>query len=570
MNRPILTLEIFRPLQSLRRSQAIWVLLLAVVMTALPSVVSAQADPLNHEDRARSLYRVVVSLDGAGHPVLPVSVFEHGHAIEVSAVGGLRVLGTGDGSVEFRLPGSKPMTVTAKGLKAGRKDYWVAVSRAPANDMMSLRKVMTQWKAWGHRVRPRGVGATYGLKGRVLDTRATVLCLDEPFPSLKAARARAAALSAERRRDVFVHIELSEPPSARLLAQSGSAAEVRAADVLWFEAATPGGQLTVVGRGRGGVRKMLLPGRVYVVPGDGGGLAIVNEVRIETLLQGVVAAEIFSSAPPAALRAQAVAARTDLLAKVGLRHRSDPFSICSEVHCQAYRGARRIPKSILKAVHHTRGLVLTGPDGRLVDTFYHAASGGHTEHNNNAWRMNPHPCLRGHEDLQPGAVNHLANGPTEAAVKALLDSPDRSFAAASGKNRHVLRWVATRKWPEIRRHMAKIGVKKPIRSARILKRGVSGRVIEMELTLIDGTKRRIWGELRIRRAFRSLRSSLFILTPGPKGANGAPVSWNFRGAGFGHGVGLDQTGAYGRAKRGQKFKEILQHYYQGSRIEKLY
>lgn len=553
-----------------RTLQSTVIAMLALLLTCVASTVSAQADPLGHEDRARSLYRVVVSLDGAGHPVLPVSVFEHGTTIEVSAPGGLRVLGTGDGSVEFRLPGSKPLVVTGTNLKAGRKDYWVAVARAPANNLFALRKGMKMWKAWGHRVRPRGVGATYGLKGRVLDTRATVLCLDKPFASRAEAKRRAAALAAERRRDVFVHVELAEPPTARLFATSAGGAEVRAADVLWFEAAVAGAQLTVVGRGRRAKRKMQLPGRVYVVPGDGGGLAVVNEVRIETLLEGVVAAEIFSSAPPAALRAQAVAARTDLLAKVGLRHRSDPFSICSEVHCQAYKGARRIPKSILAAVRHTRGQVLTGPGGRLVDTFYHAASGGHTEHNNNAWRMNPHPCLRGHEDLQPGAVNHLANGPTEQAVKALLDGPDRSFAAASGKNRHVLRWAVTRTASEIKRHMVKVGIRKPIRAVKILKRGVSGRIIEMDFTLIDGKTVRVWGELRIRRAFRALRSSLFLIKPGPIGRNGAPMSWSFRGAGFGHGVGLDQTGAYGRAKRGQAYASILAHYYQGSKLETLY
>ncbi len=564
-------IEVWSTTLSLQTPRALQLLLTAIlVATLLPTVAWAQADPLGHEDRARSLYRVVVSLDSAGHPVLPVSVFEHGTQIEVSAPGGLRVLGTGDGSVEFRLPGSKPLIVTATDLKPGRKDYWVAVSRAPANDLLSLRRVIKTWKAWGHRVRPRGMGATYGLKGRVLDTRATVLCLDTPFPTDAAARKRAAILAAERHRDVFVHTELAEPPTARLSATSAAGAEVRAADVLWFEAATPGAQLTVVGHGPGPDRQMLLPGRVYVVPGDGGGLAVVNEVRIETLLEGVVAAEIFSSAPPAALRAQAVAARTDLLAKVGLRHRSDPFSICSEVHCQAYRGARRIPKSIAAAVHFTRGQVLTGQDGRLVDTFYHAASGGHTEHNENAWRMNPHPCLRGRSDLQPGAVDHLAGGPTEAAVKALLDGPDRSFAAASGKNKKVLRWSVTRTWPEIRSHMAKVGVHKPVRALRILKRGVSGRIIEVELTLVDDRKVRIWGELRIRRAFHALRSSLFLVTPGPLGGDGAPVSWRFRGAGFGHGVGLDQTGAYGRAKRGQTFPQILSHYYNGSRLEKLY
>ncbi len=543
-------------------------LAMALGLTLAPSSALAQADPMGHEDRARSLYRVVVSLDGQGHPVLPVSVYEHGTEVQISAPGGVRVLGTGDGSVEFAVPGTKPVVVTAQGLKVGRKSYWVAVARAPANDLFSLRKVMQQWKAWGHRVRPRGVGATYALKGRVLDTRATVLCLDEPFATRAAASKRAAALAAQRERDVFVHVQLTEPPTGKLLANTPGGAQVRAADVLWFEAA--GGQLTIAGKGPDGARKMLLPGRVYVVPGDGGGLAVVNEARIETLLEGVVAAEIFASAPLAALRAQAVAARTDLLAKVGLRHRSDPFSICSQVHCQAYRGARRIPRRIAQAVRDTRGVVLTGPGGRLVDTFYHAVSGGHTEHNNNAWRMAPHPNLRGVPDVVDGAPNHLAKGPTEAAVRALLDSPDRSYAAASGRNKKALRWQVKRTWSDIRKHMAKHGVREPIKEVTLLKRGVSGRVIELELTLKSGRKVRIWGELRIRRAFKRLRSSLFLLTAGPRDSAGVPAYWSFRGAGYGHGVGLDQTGAYGRAKLGQSHTQILNAYYKGAKLERIY
>ncbi len=538
----------------------------ALCVTALDSNVWAVT--VGHQDRARSLYQVVVSLDGQGNPVLPVSVYKGAKRVQLRAKGGLRVLSTGGGTVSVSLPGPEGVMVTASEHTDGQRDHWVAVARAPANDMMSLRREVQRWKSFGHKVVPRGVGATYGLKGRVLDTRRTVLCLDQPFAEMRSARIKAASLAAKYSRQVFVHVELASPPAGKLTADARAGVTVQADDVMWFEAIE--GTLEVTSWGRKGKQSMLLPGRVYVTVGAKGTMVVVNEARIETLLEGVVAAEIFASAPRAALRAQAVAARTDLLAKVGLRHRTDPFSICSDVHCQAYKGAKRLPAKIIEAVKSTRGQVLTGADGRLVDTFYHAVSGGHTENNENAWRMRTHPNLRGVSDLRPGVPNPLANGATQAAVKALLDSPDRSYAAASGRNKRALRWTVKRTPKEIRKHLQKVGVTRPLTGVQVLKRGVSGRAIEIELTQLGGSSIRLWGELRIRRAFRALKSSLFLVTPGPKDRKGVPRWWQFRGAGYGHGVGLDQTGAYGRAKLGQKYREILSAYYRGARLEQLY
>ena len=44
----------------------------------------------------------------------------------------------------------------------------------------------------------------------------------------------------------------------------------------------------------------------------------------------------------------------------------------------------------------------------------------------------------------------------------------------------------------------------------------------------------------------------------------------FRGAGWGHGVGMCQTGAVGRARRGSDYRQILGHYFNGAEIAKIY
>lgn len=552
------------------------VLVLIQAFAGAPSIAFAQADPLGHADRADSLYRVFVSLDGEGHPLLPLSVLAGQQQIEVRAPSGLRVIGTGDGSVEVRVPGDKATTVSGRDFKPGERRYYVAVGAAPGDDLTALRALRQRWQALGDKTRHFGIGATYALQGRGLDTRRTVICLEEGHRSKAAASTRAHEISARHQVDAWVHTRLMRPPQAILVARTPNGAEVHAADVIWLEALPNAkGQpqlLEVTGKRRGRSHTLTLPGRIYLTAEDNGRFAVVNEARIEKILAGVVAAEIYASAPMEALKAQAVAARTDMLAKVGQRHHTDPFSICSEVHCQAYGGMQRINPRVAAAVKDTRGMVLTDPKrgGRLVDAFYCAASGGHTEHNDNAWTMPPHPTLRGLADLQPGARDFLAGVPDEAAVRAHLAAPDRSYAAAAGKNKHALRWQVSRSRAELKKSLAEYGVPQDVRAMKVIRRGVSGRIVDLEVTLRDRSKRVIHGELRIRRAFKGLRSSLFVFEAGRPDKQGVPETWRFAGAGYGHGVGLDQTGAMGRAAKGQSFREITAHYYTGSKLEKLY
>ncbi|MBI5239712.1 MAG: hypothetical protein HY926_04510, partial [Elusimicrobia bacterium] len=63
----------------------------------------------------------------------------------------------------------------------------------------------------------------------------------------------------------------------------------------------------------------------------------------------------------------------------------------------------------------------------------------------------------------------------------------------------------------------------------------------------------------------SLRSTLFVFTP-ELGVDGQPTAMVFRGGGWGHGVGLCQSGAMGRAEAGQNFPQIILSYYPGTAL----
>ena len=98
-------------------------------------------------------------------------------------------------------------------------------------------------------------------------------------------------------------------------------------------------------------------------------------------------------------------------------------------------------------------------------------------------------------------------------------------------------------------------------SIRVLERSNSGRVKSVEI-VGDRDRVRVTGELRVRQVFGGLNSTFFVFSS-QRDADGRLTAVVFRGAGFGHGVGMCQTGARSMAAQGYGCREILQHYYAG-------
>jgi SpoIID/LytB domain protein len=154
-------------------------------------------------------------------------------------------------------------------------------------------------------------------------------------------------------------------------------------------------------------------------------------VPLEELLRGLVPSEMPASAPPEALRAQAVTARSNVLAQVGTRHLADPWSICSDVHCQAYRGEAAHVASTDAAVRATRGeAIVDAATGRIVDGVYSAMCGGHGEDNEAVWGGTPNPSLRGRPDLGAADAASWAGGlAREDRVAAFLAAAPPAWCA---------------------------------------------------------------------------------------------------------------------------------------------
>lgn len=120
-------------------------------------------------------------------------------------------------------------------------------------------------------------------------------------------------------------------------------------------------------------------GLLEVRPGPAGSLTVVNVVNVEDYLRGVVPNELSPVAFPQieALKAQAVAARTWVLAHLG-DYSSRGYDVCATPACQVYRGQATEQPLTDEAVAETRGVIATWR-GRPIHAYYTSTCGGHTE-----------------------------------------------------------------------------------------------------------------------------------------------------------------------------------------------
>ena len=320
-----------------------------------------------------------------------------------------------------------------------------------------------------------------------------------------------------------------------------------------------------------GIPALIVLGRWWITPTEPSGFTIrllredlgeVVEMDLEDYLVGVVAAEMPADFHLEALKAQAIAARTYAISHLGT-YKQRGFDLLSSVASQAYNGVKNETASVREAVNATRGQILTY-EGKPISAYYSANSGGYTDLPPVTWKFYP-PYLQAVPDPKLNAHDGF---PAPATLAAWVKERLPSFSANPKYSaRSAYRWQVIVPRTEIEdrlRASADIG---EITGLITLGRQKSGRV---EQVLIRGTKGNylVKGD-NIRSTLGGLRSNLFVVIP-KMGKDGLPDYFFFTGAGFGHGVGLDQSGAAGMAAEGWTARQILEHYYPGTTITRLY
>lgn len=540
------------------------------MLTLLCAAILLTPEPAPIPTGMELLYGDRVPIQPNGEPSIAVGIVQGERAVELTVDGG-QLDFYQDGVLRSARPrAGARVRISVLHSKPGDRRYHVDVEGVPFGDASALEARAAEWSSRGYEVEVLEVGAAIGIGGRMIDTRALRLVL--PTKSAEAARTLAEAVHEETGRRAFVGSRLETQPWAELRIDVDGAPIGIATSYLRLTA-DPGQTLIVrdVDFGRGfshsGREDRIYRGELYVVVDADGALAVVNVLGAEELLRGVVPSELFASAHPAALAAQSIAARNQLFAKLGHRHHAEPFHLCDEQHCQVYTGVNREDPRTDQAVAMTRGELLFHR-GRLVDTVYSSTCGGHTENNDAVWGNRPDPALRGQPDFDVHRHPELADfadGISHAELARWVSAAPVTYCSRASKaSQSKFRWTkvlsAARVDALVSRRFPGLG---HVRGLRVASRGPGGRVEVLE---IHGTRRaaKLLHELPIRRLFDHLNSGAFSVVRNESG------DFVFRGGGWGHGVGMCQLGAIGRAEAGHSYRAILRHYYNGATVERLY
>ena len=294
-------------------------------------------------------------------------------------------------------------------------------------------------------------------------------------------------------------------------------------------------------------------GELVITATDSGSL-VVNRLPMDDYLRGVVPLEIGNrtSAEMAAVQAQAVAART-----YAYKHLNDarPFDMYATVQDQVYGGVDAENPLSDTAIASTSDVVVLY-NGQPITTPYHSTCGGSTAGVSEVWYDQPdQPYLRPVSDKIPGTNNYYCDPSPRFSWTQTYD--------ATGLRAVMEKYLAN----YTNAPKANLG---RITDVREEGKTPSGRVAALTVQTESGSYTLRGNDIRF--VLRDpkgviLNSTLFSLSAATSGGEVSSLTLN--GRGYGHGIGMCQWGAIGRARAGQNYRTILETYYPGTTIGRI-
>lgn len=262
----------------------------------------------------------------------------------------------------------------------------------------------------------------------------------------------------------------------------------------------------------------------------------IEELPIDEYLYGVVSAEMPATYEIEALKAQAIVSRTYTLYQIiNGKNKHGEAELCDDSKCcQAWISKDdRFAKwkedvrennwnKIVTSVKETSGKIIVY-DGKPIGAFFHSNSGGKTENVANVWGSNNMPYL---QSVETSGEDDYSQYSSEVVLK-----------------KEELQDKLKQKYDDI---SIDFSVEKPI---EILEYTESNRV----KTIRFGNKNLSGTEAR---SLLGLKSTMFKFN-----IDGDNIIFSV--IGYGHGVGMSQTGADSMAKNGSNCDEIIKHFYTG-------
>lgn len=264
------------------------------------------------------------------------------------------------------------------------------------------------------------------------------------------------------------------------------------------------------------------------------GLTVINVVKMDGYLCGVLPQEMSINWPLEALKAQAVVSRSFALANLG-KEKDSGYDLTADFTSQVYGGVDREHQKTLEAVNATTDEVLVDRQGTLVNAYFHHACGGRTDASTMVWG--------GDSSDTPLSLT---------GVRCPYCKDDEYY-----------QWTTLVPEKTIRARLRNAGYAVgTIRRLSLVGRTRGGRANNIEVVSVG--KAVLLSAHRFRMLVGSNRvRSTFITRLVRKGD-----SFEFEGHGWGHGVGLCQFGARTMALKGYSYRKILAFYYPGSRVKR--
>ena len=310
-------------------------------------------------------------------------------------------------------------------------------------------------------------------------------------------------------------------------------------------------------------------GYIEFYPNGSRGIGVVNVVETELYLLGVVPSEVAPQWPYESLKAQAVIARTQVLIRRarGGQHKKEGYHLCDGQHCQAYKGKSNEANTTSRAVVDTEGEILTY-HGRPAYTFFHSNCGGWIQASKEVTGWGDSPYLVTKPDIAPD--KSLAPLDPWEAHLWLTGNPEANCNYPGRVRASEFRWMKIIRHKDMTFRISKDYNIGELVDIIPLRRSPSGNVNTLKLV---GKKRSVTvtKEHLIRNilGFSSLKSTLFEIEVN-RFKNGKVRNYWLYGGGWGHAIGLCQSGAAGLAgKYGKSYKEIMEFYFPGTNLRRI-
>ncbi len=258
-----------------------------------------------------------------------------------------------------------------------------------------------------------------------------------------------------------------------------------------------------------------------IVSSERNQLKLINNIEIESYIAGVVQAETWGATKNVDFfKLQAICVRNYLFMNIQ-KHKKDGYQMCDGVHCQAYKG-RANQVEVIQGAHNSRSEVIVDSSGNLIETLFHANSGGQTVNSEDVWSR-PFSHLVGKQDT------------FSVGMKAY----------------EWEKFIRLKDWKNYFRE----------KGVNIKDDSIKNELISFSQK--EGRKKTMLGIplVQIRKDF-NLRSTLFDIQ-----LWGSEVK--LTGKGYGHGVGMSQEGAINMCDQGYEYWQVLEFYYSGSKIKRL-